>query len=57
MTKENWKQALIAILIGAGVAFFSTLFEGLAEYLKAHTTEVVSGGTSSFVYMLKRFRV
>lgn len=57
MTKENWKQALIAILIGAGVAFFSTLFEGLAGYLKSHATEAISGGVSSFVYMLKRFRV
>jgi hypothetical protein len=55
MNKEQIKQALIAILIGACVAFFTTLFEALAEFLKSNSTDIIAGATSSFVYLIKRF--
>ena len=56
MSRENIKQALISILIGAAVAFFTTLFEGLAEWLQQNAVSVVSGATTSVVYLLKRWR-
>jgi hypothetical protein len=54
--KGNFKQVLISIAVGACVAFLTTLFEGLAEYLKTHSVEVVSGISSSMVYLAKTFR-
>lgn len=54
--KESLKQIVISIFIGACVAFFSTLFEGLATYLKSHATELISGGVTSFHYISKRYR-
>lgn len=53
---ENIKQAIITICIGAGVAFFSTLFQELANFLKAHSTEIVSGGVSAALYGIKNIR-
>lgn len=53
---SNLKQVLISILIGAGVAFFSTLFQGLADLMKAHTVEIVSGISTTMVYLAKAYR-
>lgn len=56
MTKENVKQVIISIVIGACVAFFSTLFEGLAAFFKAHSTEIISGGATASAYLAKMYR-
>lgn len=56
MTKRNWKQIIISIIIGACVAFFSTLFEGLAEFFKAHSTEIISGGTTTLFHIIKNIK-
>jgi len=56
MKKENWKQAFISLLIGAGVTFFATLFEGLADMLKSHSTEIVSGISAMGIYLAKAYR-
>lgn len=54
--KDNLKQVIISILIGAGVAFFSTLFEGIAQFLKTHSTEVVSGIATTMTYLAKSYK-
>jgi hypothetical protein len=56
MSKENLKQALIAILVAGAGAFFSTLFQGLAELLKTHAVEVMSAVTSAGVYLAKAYK-
>lgn len=57
MSKENLKQALVSICIGACVAFFSTLFQGLADFLTTHSTQIVAGMSSTAVYLAKAYRV
>lgn len=57
MKNTNLKQVLISIIIGACVAFFSTLFESLADFMKSHATDIVAGGVTSFHYLAKNFKV
>jgi len=56
MTKDNWKQVLISLLIGASVAFISTLFQGLLDILQQHANEIIGGGVSSLVYLTRVYR-
>jgi hypothetical protein len=55
MTKEQWKQALIAILIGAAVTFISSIINGLLELVKDNFLDL-SGAGASMVYYLKSRR-
>lgn len=57
MTREQLKNALISLVIGACIAFFSTLFQALAELLKAHSTEIISGAASAYYYIAKSPKV
>lgn len=57
MSKENIKQAIITMCIGAGVAFFSTLFQELANFLRAHSTEIISGGVSAALYGIRAIKI
>lgn len=52
--KLDLKQALISILIGACIAFFTTFFEGLRDILVHPTNNIVAGAASSLWYMLFR---
>lgn len=57
MKKENnIKQVIISIVIGACVAFFSTLFQELAIFLKAHSTEIVSAMATTGTYLAKTYK-
>lgn len=56
ITKDEMKKVFIALLIGAGTAFFSTLFAGLADFFKANSTEMISGGVASFTYLTRNIR-
>lgn len=55
MTKEQIKQAIIAIAIGAITAFFSSLFDGIAEFLKGHGNEIAGGVVATGKYLTKVF--
>lgn len=57
MRKQNVKSVLTSILVGACVAFLSTLFEGLAVFFKTHSTEVVAGGVTAFYHTVKTFKI
>lgn len=57
LNKDNVKQIIISILIGACVAFFSTLFDGLAEFMKANSTQIMSGVSATMYHMAKTYRV
>ena len=56
-TISDLKQALIAILIGAVIAFLSSLFDGLIEFLQGWGNNIVGGGATALVYWLRRLRV
>lgn len=54
-TQEKWKNALISVLIGAGVTFLATLLEGLLDLIK--TIEVDPAGIATgVIYYLKSWR-
>lgn len=57
MTQENLKQAIITVMIGVTVAFFTSLFDALADFLRAHSQEIVSGGLSASLYAIKNIRL
>lgn len=54
--KDNLKQVIISVCVGACVAFFTSLFQGLAEVLKTHAVDIISGGASATVYLAKQYR-
>jgi hypothetical protein len=54
---DHIKSAVYSILIGACVAFLSSLIDGLADLLRTHSQEIVAGMTSTAVYLAKTYRV
>lgn len=54
---ENLKEVLIAILIGAGVSFFTVLFQGLADFLSQHGDTITASLVSMGYYLAKNYRV
>ena len=52
MTKEQWKQALVAVFIGALVTFVSSLVQSLLDLFKNHFLDI-SGVAASMIYYLK----
>lgn len=62
MTKKrksarNFREALMSILIGAIVAFLATLFDGLADFLRANSEQIIAGMSSTAYYLAKMYRV
>lgn len=55
MSKSQAKQIMMSILIGAGVAFFSTLFQSLADFFKANSTGIISGSATAFYHLTKTY--
>lgn len=53
MTKQDFKKALFSLLIGAGVSFFLTLFQGIMDFITTNSKEFVSGGTAGLYYFIK----
>lgn len=51
MTKEQMRQAIISILIGAVVAGLSALFEGAIALLKGHGNDIAGGIVASARYI------
>lgn len=56
VSKYNFKQILISIFIGACVAFFSTLFQSLSDFLHQNSAEIIGGTVTAFHYMVKTYR-
>lgn len=53
---KRLKDALIAIIIGACVAFLSSLFEGLTNLLQGGGSDMLGGGAASITYLLKQLK-
>ena len=51
MTRSQLKQICISILVGASVAFVTTLLEGILGYLRAHVIDVTGVGTGVVWYL------
>lgn len=56
MTPHDLKQALLSILIGACVAFVSSFFDGLLQYLRGidHSTIGAISATSTYMLGIKK---
>lgn len=50
------KEALFSILIGACVAFMTSLFDALSELLKSHSKEIISGAATSATYLARNIK-
>lgn len=57
MNKDQLKNALISLVLGVCISFFATLFQALAEFLKANSTEIIAGATSAYYYIAKSPKV
>lgn len=53
MNKENIKDVLTAILIGATISFLTVLFQGLLEVLRQYGPELVGSAVGAGKYLLK----
>lgn len=53
LTKENWKHVIMSILIGAGVAFLSSFFDGIIDLLKGYGNDYAGGLTAATTYLAK----
>lgn len=54
MTREDWKHIIISVLLGAFMAFISTLFEGLAQAFKAHAPQILDGAATTTAYLFQK---
>ncbi len=54
---KDLKNVLMSILVGACVAFMTTLFQGLADFLKANAVEMASAASASFYHIAKHVRL
>ena len=54
---KNWKEILIAIFIGACVSFLTTLFDGLADFLRTNSEQIIAAMSSGAYYLAKNYRV
>ena len=57
MNKENIKSVLMSILVGACVAFMTTLFQGLADFLQSNATEIASGAAATLYHITRHIRI
>lgn len=55
MDKEDLKQALLSILVGACVAFVTTFLEGVIQYLNGTENNILAGIVSTVMYRLRTF--
>jgi len=56
-SSENLKQAIISIFVGAIIAFLTSMLEGLTDFLRDGKAEMVAGGFTSFIYLIRRMRI
>jgi len=56
MNKDNFKQAIISIVVGCTVAFLASLMEGFAELLRANSDNIIAGMSSTAVYLAKSYK-
>ncbi len=57
MKYENLKEILVAIFIGACVSFLTTLFDGLADALRANAPQIVAGMSYVAYHVAKHVHV
>jgi hypothetical protein len=57
MNKEDFKNLLVSIFIGACVAFIGALCDGVIEVLKGYGNSVAGGLASSVYYAIRHIRI
>ncbi len=53
--RENLRQALMSIVVGACVAFMATLFDGLADFLRSNSESIIAGMSTTAYYLAKMY--
>ncbi len=56
MPKDQIKQILISILIGAIVAFLSSLFDSLLTFLRDYGNNLAGGAVATAKYLIHTLR-
>lgn len=56
MTKEQYKQIFISIFVGACVAFFTSLFDGLLMFLRDYGNDLAGGAASTVTYLARQLK-
>ena len=54
---QNVKEIVVAIFIGACVSFLTTLFDGLADFLRTNGDTITASLSSMGYYLAKNYRV
>lgn len=54
MTSIDWQQVIISILVGAAVAFGTTLAQGILDFLNGLYPEATGGVSASLWYAMKK---
>ncbi len=54
MTNQDFKHILVSIIIGACMAFFSTLFSELANLLKTHSQQILPAAATTVSYLFQK---
>lgn len=54
MDKQQAKQILISIFIGACVAFLQVFFTGLVEFMQAYADNIISAAAGSAAYLAQK---
>ena len=54
---QNVKEIVVAIFIGACVSFLTTLFDGLADFLRTNSDTITASLSSMGYYLAKNYRV
>ncbi len=54
MDKQQAKQILISIFIGACVAFLQVFFTGLVEFMQTYAESLISGVATSVAYLAQK---
>lgn len=55
--KENWKQALMSVFVGAMVTFVVTMLQGVVHILQGFMPDMVGGAVATVHYGVKNMRV
>jgi len=54
--KNNLRQVLISIAVGACVAFLGSLFDGILEFVRMHGEDIIAGTIATAIYLAKQYR-
>ncbi len=55
--KDNWKQALMSVFVGAMVTFVVTLLQGVIHILQGFLPDLIGGSVATVHYAAKNIKI